>query len=222
MKRQKTASTARRFDAKFSEQPCHQYFARLMSPKEVAQATAVQPLQVQQVTAGHWSLCGDVSTPMFNLLREVPAANFPMRLTGFSSSGGYGYCVITQQVQQYQHRFVLCLYDPIVRHFIQSLSNADKLLLSLGNDDGIEALLLVNPLTSGEFLPLLAMSLEADLKGQIEALQELPLVVERIGNPLAVPSMVPGQVVKNVCVSFLLPEFVEKTAQNALQTLVRQ
>lgn len=194
---------------------CSQYFARLMTPIEVARATARQPIQVRQKTEGHWLLCGDVSAPMFSLLREVPKQNFPTRLTGFNSPGGFGYGVITHQVLRQQHRFVLSLYDPAVRSFLESMSK-QQVTFMLGNNDGNDALLLENPIKPIEFLPLLAMNVEASLEEQRRAIQELPILMETMGNPLQVPSLLKEFSVQHVSVSFLLPGILDKSFRSAL------
>jgi len=191
------------------------YFARLMTPTEVAEATARQPLQVRQKTEGHWVLCGDVSAPMFSLLKEAQRLNFPTRLTGFNSSGSFGYCVITHQVMRQQHRFVLSLYDPAVRSFLEAKSK-DQVTFMLGNDDGDNALLLENPLKPSEFLPLLSMSAEATLEEQREALQELPILMATMGDLLQVPSLLKEYSVQHVSVSVLLPGILDEGFRSAL------
>lgn len=181
------------------------YFARLMTPTEVAGATSRQPLQVRQKTEGHWVLCGDVSAPMFDLLKDVSSPHLPTRLTGFNSSGGFGYCVMTHQVLRHQNRFVLSLYDPAVRMLLEAITKSAKLSFMLGNDDGDNALLLECPLKPIEFMPLLAMSSEATLKEQRAALHELPILMATMCNPLQVPSLFSGVPVQHVSVSMLLP-----------------
>lgn len=186
------------------------YFARLLSPTEVAEATCRQPAQVRRKTDGHWVLCGDVSAPMFDLLKDVSSPHLPTRLTGFNSSGGFGYCVMTHQVLRHQNRFVLSLYDPAVRMFLEAITKSGKLSFMLGNGDGDNALLLECPLKPIEFMPLLAMSSEATLKEQREALQELPILLSTMGNPLQVPSLFSGLSVQHVSVSMLLPRILDE------------
>ncbi|WP_157979290.1 hypothetical protein [Rhodoferax ferrireducens] len=189
-----------------NEQATH-YFARLMTPPEVAVATQRQPPEVRQKTEGHWVLCGDVSGPMFKLLQKVPSKQFQTRLTAFNSSSGFAYCVLTHQVERHQHRFLLGLTDPAVRTFLESMTTTGKLTFMLGDDDGNNALLFESPLLPNMFMPVLAMAPEVNLETQRTALSELPCVQAVIGNPLQVPSLLEGYSVQYVSVSLLLPGF---------------
>jgi hypothetical protein len=195
---------------------CSHYFGRLMSPAEVAEATIQQPPAVKKVTDGHWALCGDVSTEMYKLIQKAQQLHFPMRLSGFSSSNGVAYCALSLQVQRNQCRFLLPLYDPSVRSFIAAMTRSEHLTLSLGNDDGDQALLLRSPLKPNEYMPLLAMSSEATLDEQMEAVQELPTVQAFMGNPLQIPSLFPGYSVQHVSVSLLLPSILKDCCEEAL------
>lgn len=181
------------------------YFARLMTPSQVDEATQRQPPEVRQKTEGHWVLCGDASASMFHLLKSVPAKQFPARLTAFNSPAGFGYFVLTHQVEHYQHRFLLGLTDPVVRIFLESIANAGKMTFMLGDDDGNDALLLENPLLPNMFMPVLAMAPEVNLETQRAALAELPCVQAVLGAPLQVPSLLKGYAVRYVSVSLLLP-----------------
>lgn len=184
------------------------YFARLMSPTEVAEATDRQPQRVKDKTRGHWALCGDVSTPMFNLLTEAPAENFPVRLTGFSTSSGGNYCVFTHQVQEHQSRLVVSLQDAPVKPFLESMSQSGKLLFMLGDDRGRQSLLVDCPLKPISFVPLLTMTVAVPLSEQQDTLVELPMVMESMTNPLQVPSMLRGYSVRHVSSSLLLPKIL--------------
>jgi hypothetical protein len=196
------------------------YFARLMTPADVALATTRQPLEVRQKTEGHWVLCGDVSTPMFSLLSEVLAANFPVRLTAFTTPIGGSYCVFTHQVQRHQSRLVFSLQDTPVKAFLESVSGTGRVTFSLGNDHGNESLLLACPLKPITFLPLLAMTSKVSLVEQSDTLQELPMVMESMLNSLQVPSMLPGYSVMHVSASLLLPAILDEEFRGLLTKAV--
>jgi hypothetical protein len=180
------------------------YFARLMTPSEVTKSTSQQPFEVRRRTEGKWVLCGDVSSFMYKLLKEVPDAPLPTRLTAFNSPAGFSYGVLTHQIGRNQHRFVLGLTDPLVRAFLESIATSGMLMFMLGNDDEEDALLFENPLLPSSFLPLLAMSPEANLEIQRAALSELPLVQAAMGDPSQVPSLFEGYAVQHVSVSLLM------------------
>ena len=198
------------------------YFARLMTPAEVALATTRQPLEVRQRTEGHWVLCGDVSTQMFNLLSEVLAENFPVRLTAFTTPIGGTYCVFTHQVARHQSRLVFSLHDTPVKAFLEYLSGVGSLSFSLGNNHGNQSLLLTCPLKPIVFLPLLAMTSNAATAKQTDTLHELPMLIESMGNPLQVPSMFPGVSVKHVSSSLLLPATLDEDFRGCLTRAVSQ
>lgn len=195
---------------------CSQYYGRLMTPSEVAQATIEHSVEVRQVTACQWVLCGDVSTQMFRLIQKAPKLLYPMRLSGFGSSHGVAYCAITLQAELHQCRFVLPLYDPSFRSFIEAMTRSENLTLSLGNDGGDEALLLRSPMKPLEYMPVLALSSKATPEEQREALFELPTVQAIMGHQLKIPSLLEGLSVQHVCVSLLLPSILNDCYQDAL------
>lgn len=195
---------------------CSHYFARLMTPEAVAQATFNQPAQVRTKTSGRWLLAGDVCPEMFGLMNDMQRESSPPRITGFSSQDGIAYCTFVHQVRHFQHRFVMPLYDPAVRHFIESLSKSVGVTFSLGNDDGNEALLIPCPVRPNDFLPLLVMSSDVSLDEQLNALRELPFMLPVIGSPLLVPSLIGGVVVRHVSVSLLLPSIIDEVWRSTL------
>jgi len=204
-----------------AEQPNH-YFARLMTPEQVAEATTRQPAHVQRLTAGHWCLSGDVSARMFELLCRTSAKSFPVRITCFTSPEGFGYMAVTHQVESYQHRLVLALTDPAVHRLLKSVAATGKLIFMLGNDDGAESLLLPNPLSPEAFIPALAMTPLEPIEVQRAALKELACVLTVMGRPLQVPSILPGHSVQHVSVSMLLPDLLTETYDSALRAATQK
>jgi hypothetical protein len=196
--------------------PTSHFFARLISPPKVAEATLKQPLEVREKTNGHWVLSGDVSEPMFGLLKAAQKMNVGTRITGFASSGGFSYCVLTHQVERSQHRFVLSLSDPAVRMLLESISTVGKLTFLLTGEHGDNSLLLECPWKSGAFLPVLAMAPPADFEAQRAAMKELPDVQDLMGRPLQVPTILQQYAVKEVSVSMLLPSIITNLFEGAL------
>ena len=189
------------------------YFARLMSPDEVAAATTRQPPKVRELTKGHWVLSGDVSAQMYKLLAEVPKENFGVRLTAFTTPSSGSYCVFTHQVQQHQSRLILSLRDTSTKSLIDSLSSEGRLVFMLGNDYGDDSLLLDCPLKPISYLPLAAMASTVPSASEWELFQELPHVMELMLNPLQVPSLLRSIPVQNVSVSMLLPAILNPDGQ---------
>jgi hypothetical protein len=175
------------------------YSSRLMCPEEVASATANQPPQVREATKGNWTLSGDVCPEMFALLGTSELTHFPVRLTGFRSSSGMTYGVLTHQIAHFQSRIVLHLSDPRVRQFLEAMAETSVVFM-LGNDGTEQAVLVGSPLQPAMFLPLLAMTAEP-LEDQSEALlEEIPLVMLEMGKPATIPSLTAGRSVHHVSV----------------------
>ena len=201
--------------------PAAHYFARLMTPSEVAHATLRQPLLVRQKTLGHWVLCGDVAAPMFSLLGESNVIELPTRLTCFNTTGGFSYGVITHQVLNHQHRFVLPLYDAAVRVFLESITTTGKMTFMLGNDDGNDSLLIQSPFTPSVFMPVLAMTREFTEDEQLDAIEELPKLAAVMDDLLKVPSLLGNQLVRHVSISLLLPGNLQNVIEKALTRAAR-
>jgi hypothetical protein len=198
-----------------------QTFARLMQPKEVNEAIKYYPPEVRIRVGGHWILCGDVSSQMFQLLKKGSSDFYPARLSGFTTDNGNRYAVVTHQIDTHQHRFVLCLSDPPVREFMAATAK-DKVSFMLGDDNQPDALVLESPFKPSQFVPLLATSHSWSVEARKEALLELPLVHAVMANPLQVPTLIPGIPVREVNVSLLLPSILDETLRIAMRNAARK
>lgn len=221
MKNQKFSPQAQSLQVDDVNEPAAHYFARLMTPSEVAHATLRQPLLVRQKTLGHWVLCGDVAAPMFALMRKTNGIELPTRLTCFNTTCGVSYGVITHQVLNHQHRFVLPLYDAAVRVFLESITTTGRLTFMLGNNDGDDSLLIECPFTPSVFMPVLAMTREFTEDEQLDAIEELPNLAALMDNLLQVPSLLGNQPVQHVSISLLLPGNLQNVIEKALDRAAR-
>ena len=192
------------------------HFATLMSPAEVDEATQERPFEVKARTKGHWVLCGDVSSEMFQQLKAESSPGSCVRITGFTSSDGFPYWVITHQVMRHQHRFILSLVDPNVKALLESISTSGLLSFSMGNDGGDEAVVFCQPFKPSVFTPLLKMCRGNDISAQRESLYEMPLVLDEASKPQTVPSLLEGLAVNHVCVSMLLPKIMDDIVNETL------
>jgi hypothetical protein len=198
------------------------YFAQLVRPLVRAKATACPEIRGRQIVGESWMLCGDVSSEMFARLARTDGAVIPTRLSAFNSNFGGAYGVVTHQMGDHQHRFVLCLYDPEVREFLASATK-EKFGFMLRHYDEMEAVVITSPIKGVEFTPLLAMSVAASVgQQQKEVVMELPMVISAMTNPLQVPSIFRGQTVKEVSVSVLLPSALGSLSSglNAMTAIV--
>ena len=184
------------------------HFAKLLSPKEVSYATKSQSKRVQLETAGHWILAGKVSTPMFKFLRDMRDLTIHFQVSEFLSGKGVPYVILAHQVGVYQSRFLIPVFDSRACQFIQGLTKSCSLIFSFGNDALEEAVLLPCHLQANDFLPARAISTIASPEGQLDALEELPLVVETARNHRLLPSIDGADRVEHVSVSLLMPELL--------------
>lgn len=192
------------------------YFSRLMSPQEVESATAQYPQQVREVIRGKWSLCGDVCSQMFALLRTKDLSQFPARMTGFRSSGGMTYAVVTHQIAGFQSRIVMSLSDPHVRQFLRAMQETSLVFL-LGHDGKEESVLFGSPLQPSMFLPLLAMQVEPTHAETEAQLEEVFLVMQEMGKPSTIPSLTSASAVQHVSVSMVLSDVVHDAVAASMQ-----
>ena len=182
-------------------------------PSEVQHATVDDP-EVQEKTKGKWFLCGDVSLPMFAVLRADVRDEVVTRIDSFSSPSGARYAVVSHQVSGFAHRFLLPMYEPRVNAFILGMRSGEVGFL-LGRDGGEEALLIGSPLSKDSFAQLLSAA-HPLRRGQLcDVLNEFPKVVSTIQQPEQVTSLRPGEPVIEVSVSVVMP------AQALMQLLRR-
>ena len=183
-------------------------FAKLLSPNEISQVTKGQSERVQLETAGNWVLAGKVSAPMFKLLCDMRDWTIRFQVSEFLSSKGVPYVILTHQVGVYQSRFLIPVFDARACQFIEGLTNSFSLMVSLGNDALEEAVLLPFHLHPVDFLPAQAISTIASPEGQLDAVEELPFVVETARNHRFLPGIKGADPVQNVSVSLLMPEIL--------------
>lgn len=111
---------------------------RIMRPEEVKESLADRP-GIRNVVGG-WYLCGDVMQEMFDaLVAKQGACAMQMAVFEGASAGNYG--VFTQQIDAFQHRFLLPLFEPPVIQLLESLRDG-PVQLSLGRQNEDAAVLI--------------------------------------------------------------------------------
>ena len=182
------------------------YAGRLMSPAEVNGAIGTQPDEVIQKVSSCWTLCGDVSRGMFSALRAASVlCGATERLTAYLSPAGAGYAVLTQQLQGFQHRFLLPLFEPRTASFVAAMSR-DSLVYSLGNDDDVEALVWRSTFSARDVLPLQVFCSPLVAESRQEVILEWARVVKTMTALQQVPSTTLGEVVHHVDLTILTPD----------------
>lgn len=184
------------------------YFGRLMSPAEVSAAIQSRAEAERRAIGAPWTLCGDVTRDLFDLLRSSKLLDRATeRITAFRSPEGANYAVFTNQIGAFQHRFLLPLYDDAAMTFVEDLTRC-RLAYSLGGDDTSEAVLWWSQLLPHEVLPLQALCGQLPPEHEGRVAQEYPSIVRAMVNAAQVPSTRADVAVKYVTVAAVPPHRV--------------
>lgn len=188
------------------------YLGTLLSPAEVAQATAERSERLPSA-AQRWTLCGDVDPSVFSMLH---ASGQPQqsneRLTILVSASGQRYVVFTHQVGVFQHRYVAALFDTKMMRCVRAVAHGDALGFSLGGE-GAQALIWPTAFGVMEFLPLLPLCRETPQGQEKRMLREFADTVLELRDPRRIPSALDGVTVRYASVSAIAPEaLIDKVA----------
>ncbi|WP_233864676.1 hypothetical protein [Paraburkholderia adhaesiva] len=177
------------------------YPARLMAPDEVM--AVVGDRQDRSAGLGGWFLCGDVSLPMFSrLLAGTPRLGFTCCMMTGGLAGNYA--VMAIQLDSYQHRFLLPLFEQPVAEFIRSLREG-PLQLSLGDAGGDNAAITSVTFPQKLHAPvanLLQSGVDIDDRDTLSSWKD---VVGEVCNLSMLPSLVDGRSVDDLSVSVMMP-----------------
>ena len=175
---------------------------RLMSPKEVEEATEDYDHQTRQRVRGHWFLCGDCSQEMFDHIARQGDVGLRHALGVFRRGDGTKLLVATQQLGNAQHRFLVPTWDPRVPDFLDALSQG-RITIALARKGDTQAL--VWPAAADAALAQrLRNHLHVPEQQQIQALlQTLPALIEQAAQPQRIPTLVEGQDISDVSVSIV-------------------
>lgn len=179
--------------------------ARIMSPAELKAAVADRRADEIDRIGNRWMLCGDTKASTFDAMRAQPDASIPFRLSAFRSSIGNAFVVMTHQIANSQHRFVLPVWVPVVRSFIEAIARDEAHSFMFGRAGGEEAMVLPGLNESTAFAPLRALWSEYGALDAERCIAELPLVMQVLGRADTIPSMVSGYAVNALSVSVVIP-----------------
>lgn len=179
--------------------------ARVMSPTEVQRATCDRPVEAQDALAGRWMVCGDLKADAFDRMTARGGADLPWRLSGFTSTQGVHYAVITHQLEDHQHRFILPAWSAPVRTFIKAASAGEGYGFMFGRDGGDAAFVVFGRATREMFGSLREFFSPPDSDSLRRGIAELPRALGALGRPDATPSILPAKQVKSISVSVAVP-----------------
>lgn len=111
---------------------------RLMSPGDIAEAMQTRSKIEKEVIKG-WHICGEMHPDMWKLAYRNPDL-LKTRLQTMRPTDGKGcaFAFIFQEIDDWQHRFVIPLAGPSVRGFVDSLEN-ESVSISMANRENENA-----------------------------------------------------------------------------------
>ncbi|WP_430407343.1 hypothetical protein [Hydrogenophaga sp.] len=180
------------------------YTGRLMTPDDVVAALSDRDLDERTRIGRRWMFCCDVNPKMFEQLRGIRLDSLALRVTGFVSSLGGTYAVLTHQVAGHQHRLLLPLYDAEVQEAIIGAANEPHGFL-VSNDNQTEAVVLFgNPQFGQELLGLPGLSRQLSREALAVLIPELPSVIMAMTEVARVPSLC-EEAIMSVSVTVVMP-----------------
>jgi hypothetical protein len=196
--------------------------ARLMSPEEVEEATEDHDQRTRQRVRGHWFLCGDCSQEMFDDIVRQGDATLRHALGVIQRDDGTKFLVVTHQLGNAQHRFLVPMWDPRVPDLLDAVS-LGRYSISLARKGDTQALVLsaaANAPLSKELRKHLDIPMPEPQ--QLQALlRALPQLMETAAEPEHFPNLEEGLVITDVSVSIvfdaMLPSLGKLLEQEAMK-----
>ncbi len=177
---------------------------RLMSPEEVEEATEDYDYLTRQHVRGHWFLCGDCSQEMFDGIARQGEAALRYSL-GVSQRGDDAkFLVITHQLGNAQHRFLVPMWDPRVPNLLEAFSQGQT-SISLARKGDTQAVVL-SLTADAPFALELRKHLDMYMPDpqRLQALlRAMPEWMETAAEPEQFPNLIEGLDITDVSVSIV-------------------
>jgi hypothetical protein len=188
--------------------------ARLMSPEEVEEATEDHDQRTRQRVRGHWFLCGDCSQEMFDDIVRKGDAALRHALGVIQRDDGTKFLVVTHQLGNAQHRFLVPMWDPRVPDLLDAVS-LGRYSISLARKGDTHALVLsadANAPLAAELRKHLDMPMPdpQQLQGLLQA---LPKLMETAAEPEHFPNLMEGVKVTDVSLSIVFDAMLPSLSQ---------
>lgn len=194
---------------KFSvEEPMniHLYVGRLMAPDEVTAALSDRSKEERERIGRRWMFCCDVAPEMFEQLLLQRQDDIAFRITGFGSSLGGAYAVLTHEVEGHQHRYLLPLYDQEVQQAIVGAAREPHGFL-MGNDSQIESVILYGaPHIGQSLLGLPGLTRQLSKESLAIVIPELPEVIRAMTEVDRIPPL-KNEAIRSVSVTVVMPTY---------------
>ena len=187
---------------------------RLMSPKEVEEATEDYDHQTRQRVRGHWLLCGDCSQEMFDGIARQGEAALRYSLGVSQRGDDTKFLVITHQLGNAQHRFLVPMWDPRVSNLLEafSLGQTSISLARKGDTQAVVLSLTADAPFALELRKHLNMSMPEPQ--QLHALlRAMPEWMETAAEPEHFPNLMEGAAVTDVSLSIVCDAMLPSLSQ---------
>ena len=176
----------------------------LLSPSQVANCLANMSDKQRELLTVQWLLTGTVSKKGFAVLIANTTCDLVTEIRTLQRPSGAAYVLISCQLGNWQHRFVLPLYDARVREYLFDIREPLSLQLSCAGSE--EAFIFDYLIPRHELKSILEVGRMIDLKDRNSLFLEWANLIGDMLTPAGIPSLSATHVVRDVDVSALIPE----------------
>ena len=187
---------------------------RLMSSNEVDEATEDYDHLTRQRVEGHWFLCGDCSQEMFDGIALQGEAALRYSLGVSQRGDDTKFLVITHQLGNAQHRFLVPMWDPRVPNLLEAFSQGQT-SISLARKGDTRAVVL-SLTADAPFALELRKHLDMympDSQRLQALLRAMPQWMETAAEPEQFPNLGEGLVINDVSVSIVFDAMLPNLSQ---------
>ena len=203
MKKHSKSSRAPSGESKSEKQARH-HSAEIYSPDDVEIMFQDFPEVERAAIRGRWMLAGAVNDELYSSLEANDGFDIAAQVEYLNSPLGATYTVITCQLDERQHRFVLPMYEPMV---VALLTKASKQPLSIyleSKGPMKRGITYDCPLQPKRFAGAKARCQSIGARKRVDFLVEFPAIVSTFLATDTVPSL-NGLPVRDVDASYVLP-----------------
>jgi hypothetical protein len=187
---------------------------RLMSPKDITAAMQSRSENEKEAIKG-WHVCGEMHPDMWKLAcGRHELLKTRLQIMAPTDGVGCAYAFIFQEIDDWQHRFVIPLAGPSVRGFVDALGS-EAISISMANRENDHAIV------RSLFIPDAARkdiqaSFQHDWQDPVGQLQDasmlsLRLMLPEFVGPIAAPA------IKSACVTLVVPDDIRELSKKMEQ-----
>lgn len=176
---------------------------RLMSPADITAAMQARSEKEKEVIKG-WHVCGEIHPEMWKLVYgRHELLKTRLQIMSPTDGNGCAYAFIFEEIDDWQHRFVIPLAGPSVRGFVDALKS-ETISISLANraNDHTIVRSLVIPDAARKDIQASFQHDWQDPVGQLQdaSMLSLRLMLPQFVEPIAAPA------INWACVTLVVPE----------------